>query len=210
MHSGHALFQSLVLLALASGTLAAAPWKLVLKDGRTLVCEAPPLVIDGSYVFRDLDGNDGNLTAEEIDLDKTAQANKTESKPQWREVGRAVRNPQPGQASAVGGNGRVLSLGESNFAAEVLRSRGPVLVDFSATWCGPCRRFAPTVDAIAAQFAGRAKVGKLDVDQSRAIAQRYGVHTYPTVLVFKDGAVVGKLVGGVAKSEVARLIEANL
>jgi thioredoxin 1 len=210
MHSGRLFFQLLALFAFASGTLAAAPWKLVLKDGRTLVCDAPPIVIDGSYLFREIDGKDGNLAAGEIDLDRTAQANKADLKPQWREIGRTEQKLRPDEPEVSGGDGRVLNLGESNFAAEVLRSRVPVLVDFWATWCGPCREIAPTVDAVAAQYAGRAKVGRLDVDQSRAIAQRYGVHSYPTLIVFKDGAVVEKIVGGAGRSEIARMIEGHL
>jgi thioredoxin 1 len=211
MHSGRSLFRSVALLALASGTLAAAPWKLVLKDGRTLVCDAPPIVIDGTYLFREIDGKDGNLAANEIDADKTALANKIDPKPRWREIGRTEQRLGPeDQEPTSGGRGRVLNLGVSNFDTEVLRSRVPVLVDFWATWCGPCRAIAPTVDALAAQYAGRAKVGKLDIDQSRAIAQRYGVRAYPTLLVFKNGAVVERLVGGARQSEIARLIEAHL
>lgn len=200
----------LVVLALASGTLAAAPWKLVLKDGRTIVCDAPPIVIDGSYLFRDADGNDGNLPAGAIDLDKTAAANKTSSRPRWREIGRTEQTPPPDQDSADAGAGRVLTFGDSNFGAEVLRSRAPVLVDFWATWCDPCKRIAPAVDAIASQYAGRLKVGKVDGDRNEATAERYGVVAYPTLLLFKDGVVVGKIVGGAGRNEIARLIDAHL
>ena len=200
------LIRSLLLLALASGTLAAAPWKLVLKDGRTLVCDAPPIVIDGSYLFRETDGTDGNLLASEIDLDRTALANKIEAKPRWRETGRTVQllHPEEPQSAAV------LTLRDSNFEAEVLRSRTPVLVDFWATWCGPCKRIAPTVDAIAAQYAGRLKVGKLDVDRNSETVDQYGVHSYPTLLLFKDGAVVERIVGGRDRNSIARIIDAHL
>ena len=198
--------RALLLLALAACTLAAAPWKLVLKDGRTLVCDAPPIVIDGSYLFREIDGTDGNLPASEIDLDKTALANKTEAKPRWRETGRTeVRlHPEEPQSASV------LTLRDSNFAAEVLRSRTPVLVDFWATWCGPCKRIAPTVDAIAAQYAGRLKVGKIDVDRNAETVDQYRVHGYPTLLLFKDGAVVERIVGGRDEKSLARIIDSHL
>ena len=200
------LIRSLLLIALASCTLAAAPWKLVLKDGRTLICDAPPIVIDGSYLFRDVDGKDGNLPASEIDLDKTALANKTEAAPRWRETGRTVQRLHPEEPQSAG----VLTLRDSNFGDEVLRSQTPVLVDFWATWCGPCKRIAPTVDAIAAQYAGRLKVGKMDVDRNAETTDQYGVHSYPTLLLFKDGAVVERIVGGRDKNSLARIIEAHL
>jgi thioredoxin 1 len=200
------LFRSLVFLALASATLAAAAWKLVLKDGRTIVCDAPPIVIDGSYLFRDIDGNDGSLPAGEIDADKTARANKTEAGPRWREIGRTEQRLHPEDQEPAG----VLTLGDSNFGAEVLRSRAPVLVDFWATWCGPCKKIAPTVDALATQYAGRLKVGKVDGDRNEATAERYGVDGYPTLLLFKDGAVVGRIVGAAGRSEIARMIDSHL
>jgi len=200
------LLRALFILALAAGALAAAPWKLVLKDGRTVVCDAPPIVIDGSYLFRGIDGTDGNLPAAEIDLDKTALANKTEAQPRWRETGRTeVRlYPEEPQSAAV------LTLRDSNFAAEVLHSRTPVLVDFWATWCGPCKRLAPTVDAIAAQYAGRLKVGKIDVDRNADTVDQYRVSGYPTLLLFKDGAVVERIVGGRDKNSLTRIIDAHL
>jgi len=200
------LIRSLLLLALAACALPATSWKLVLKDGRTLVCDAPPIVIDGSYLFREIDGTDGNLPASEIDLDKTALANKTEAKPRWRETGRTeVRlHPEEPQSASV------LTLRDSNFAAEVLRSRTPVLVDFWATWCGPCKRIAPTVDAIAAQYAGRLKVGKIDVDRNAETVDQYRVHGYPTLLLFKDGAVVERIVGGRDEKSLARIIDSHL
>jgi len=202
------LFRSLLLLALASATLAAAPWKLVLKDGRTLVCDAPPIVIDGSYLFREIDGKDGNLQADEIDLDKTAAANKIEAGPRWQEIGRTEQRLPQAEESTAGGS--VLTFGDSNFDAQVLRSRVPVLVDFWATWCGPCKQIAPAVDALAARYGGRVKVGKIDVDRNRATVGRWGVHGYPTLLLFKDGAVVGKIVGSAGRSEIARMVDSHL
>ncbi len=200
------LFRALLLLAFVAGALAAAPWKLVLKDGRTLVCDAPPIVIDGSYLFRDIDGKDGSLAASEIDLDKTALANKIEARPRWRETGRTEQRLHPEEPAPAG----VLTFGDSNFTAEVLRSRTPVLVEFWATWCGPCKLIAPTVDAIAAQYAGRLKVGRIDVDRNAETADRYGVDGYPTLLLFENGAVVGQLVGVAGRNEIARMIDSHL
>ena len=200
------LFRSLLLIGLASAALAAAPWKLVLKDGRTIVCDAPPIVIDGSYLFREIDGQDGELSAAEIDIEKTALANKTDASPRWRETGRTVERLHPEEPQSAS----VLTLHDSNFETEVLRSRTPVLVDFWATWCGPCKRLAPTVDAIAAQYAGRLKVAKIDVDRNSGTVDQYRIHGYPTLLLFKDGAVVERIVGGRDKNSLARIIDSHL
>jgi thioredoxin len=198
--------RAVLLLVLAACALAAASWKLVLKDGRTLVCDAPPIVIDGSYLFREIDGKDGELPASEIDIEKTALANKAEATPRWRETGRTEVRLHPEEPQSAG----VLTLRDANFEAEVLRSRTPVLVDFWATWCGPCRRLAPTVDAIAAQYAGHLKVGKIDVDRNAETVDQYRVHSFPTLLLFKDGAVVERIVGGRDKNSLARIIDAHL
>jgi thioredoxin 1 len=103
----------------------------------------------------------------------------------------------------------VLHLTSANFETEVLRSSEPVLVDFWATWCPPCRMIAPTVEALAGEYAGKAKVGKLDVDESPDLAQRYGVQSIPTLLVFKDGQVVEQRIGALPKAEIARMLDAH-
>ena len=84
----------------------------------------------------------------------------------------------------------------AEFDKQVLEAETPVLVDFWAVWCGPCRAIAPAVDAVAEEFAGRAKVFKLNVDENPEIAGRYGVQSIPTLIVFKGGQKVNELVGG--------------
>jgi len=87
-----------------------------------------------------------------------------------------------------------------NFESEVLKSNIPVLVDFYATWCGPCKMIAPTVEQLAAEFAGKVKVVKLDVDEASDIASQYSIMSVPTLMFFKDGKVVDKVLGAQPKA----------
>lgn len=104
----------------------------------------------------------------------------------------------------------VLIFKDSNFDSEVLRSDVPVLVDFWAEWCGPCKMMAPTVDAVATEYAGKLKVGKLDVDENGGTAMRYQIRGIPTLLLFKNGQIVEMRVGAVGKSEVVKMLQSHL
>ncbi|MGH9518548.1 MAG: thioredoxin [Terriglobales bacterium] len=106
--------------------------------------------------------------------------------------------------------GNVAEFTDANFEAEVLHSGTPVLVDFWATWCGPCRQLAPHVEAIANEMAGRLKVGKLDVDVNVRTAGNYQVQGIPTLLLFKGGKVEEQIVGYVSKDALRRALERHL
>jgi thioredoxin 1 len=96
---------------------------------------------------------------------------------------------------------------DANFKAEVLDSTIPVLVDFWAPWCGPCRMVAPVVEQIAAEYAGKAKVGKVNVDDNPTIATNYGIRSIPTLIVIKAGKVIGQVIGAVGKGELIKLLD---
>lgn len=94
-----------------------------------------------------------------------------------------------------------IDVDDTNFEAEVLNSDTPVMVDFWAVWCGPCRMVAPVMDQLASEYEGKLKVAKIDVDKARATAGRYGVQSIPTVLVFKGGEVVETIIGAQPKAK---------
>lgn len=96
---------------------------------------------------------------------------------------------------------------DANFQAEVLDSTIPVLIDFWAPWCGPCRMVAPVVEQIAAEYAGKAKVGKVNVDDNPTIATNYGIRSIPTLIVIKAGKVIGQVIGAVGKGELMKLLD---
>ena len=101
----------------------------------------------------------------------------------------------------------VLTIDSNNFEAEVLNSEVPVLVDFWATWCGPCRMMSPVVDEIAQEKAGQLKVGKINVDDQMELAMRFQVSSIPMLVVFKDGKAVAKSVGYRPKAEITAMVE---
>ena len=103
-----------------------------------------------------------------------------------------------------------LTFTDGSFDQDVLRSEVPVLVDFWAEWCVPCRQMGPTIDVVAQEYAGKLKVGKLDVDSNINTAGRYNIRGIPTLLLFKEGRVVEQRVGAVGKSEVVRMLEAHV
>ena len=104
----------------------------------------------------------------------------------------------------------MLELTEENFEQQVLKSDQPVLVDFWAPWCAPCRAIATTVETIASEFTGRAKVAKLNVDDNMSLAGRYNVRGIPALLLFKDGQVREQLVGACAKDAIVKMLEKHL
>ena len=105
---------------------------------------------------------------------------------------------------------QVIETDDLKFDETVLRAEGPVLVDFSATWCGPCKKLEPIVHELAADYSGRLKVVKVDVDRSPSVAARFAVLSVPTVLVFRDGTVRGQAVGLVSKRALADMVEKAL
>ena len=106
--------------------------------------------------------------------------------------------------------GHPLTLDAASFERHIGRSQVPVLVDFWAPWCGPCKMIAPALDQLATEYAGKAKVVKVDIDQNQATALKYHVRSIPMLLVFKDGQVQGTQVGAVGKPQLAALIDKAL
>jgi thioredoxin 1 len=101
----------------------------------------------------------------------------------------------------------LLTITEQNFEEEVLKSPIPVMIDFWAEWCGPCKMIGPTVKELAEEYSGKLKVGKLDVDANGAIAQKYRILSIPTLLFIKNGEVVSQMVGAAPKKEMIKYID---
>jgi thioredoxin len=99
---------------------------------------------------------------------------------------------------------------DTNFEVEVLKSSVPVLVDFWAEWCGPCKAMAPTIEVVARDYQGRARVAKLNVDENISTASRYNIKGIPTLLLFKNGMVKEQIVGSTNKESIARIIDKHL
>ncbi|HYL94015.1 MAG TPA: thioredoxin [Alphaproteobacteria bacterium] len=107
-------------------------------------------------------------------------------------------------------NDSTLEVTDGNFDQTVLKSDQPVMVDFWATWCSPCKALAPIVDAVATAYKGKAKVGKMDVDSNVSTPQRYGVRSIPTLLIFKGGQVKEQIVGYVTREAIEKALSKHL
>jgi thioredoxin 1 len=104
----------------------------------------------------------------------------------------------------------IVEVTDSNFQTEILSSKLPVLVDFWAAWCAPCRAIAPHVEALAKDYDGKVRVGKCDIDSNPEVATQYDIRSIPTLLVFKDGKVAGQVVGAVPRSKIEDMIKKTL
>ncbi len=109
----------------------------------------------------------------------------------------------------MAGNG-IVELTDESFDRDVLKSEQPVMVDFWAAWCGPCKALAPIVDEVATAYSGKIKVAKMDVDKNVATPQRYGVRGIPTLLIFKDGKVQEQIVGYVPKETIQKALDKHI
>lgn len=103
-----------------------------------------------------------------------------------------------------------VTIDDKSFQTEVLDAKTPVLVDFWATWCQPCRALAPTLDELATSYQGKVKVAKLDVDVNNSTAEKYGIRALPTLLLFKDGKVIDQIVGSVARHKLEETVKKAL
>ncbi len=104
----------------------------------------------------------------------------------------------------------IVALNQANFPAEVLKSTAPVLVDFWAEWCGPCKMIAPLLDELAGEYDGKVRIGKVNIDEDQSLAAEYGIRAIPTLLVFKDGQVLEQIVGMRSKRDLKSSLDKAL
>ncbi|MCT7654250.1 thioredoxin TrxA [Oceanimonas sp. NS1] len=105
---------------------------------------------------------------------------------------------------------KIVQLTDASFDADVIKAEGPVLVDFWAEWCGPCKMIAPILDEVAAEYEGKVTVAKLNIDQNAETAPKYGIRGIPTLLLFKNGEVAATKVGALSKTQLKEFLDANL
>ena len=105
---------------------------------------------------------------------------------------------------------KIVQLTDASFEADVLKAQGPVLVDFWAEWCGPCKMIAPILNEVADEYAGKLTVAKINIDQNSETAPRYGIRGIPTLLLFKNGAVAATKVGALSKTQLKEFLDANI
>ena len=103
--------------------------------------------------------------------------------------------------------GNIVTLTDQNFQTEVIENAAPVMVDFSAEWCGPCKMLAPVIEELADEYAGRIKVGKLDIDNSRKTPGQYGIQGVPTLIIFQNGEPLKKFVGLISKDKISEALD---
>lgn len=105
---------------------------------------------------------------------------------------------------------QIVSTTDANFETDVLKSDLPVLVDYWAEWCGPCKMISPILDEIAASYQGKLRIAKVNVDENAQLTQKYGIRSIPTLMLFKDGNVQAQKIGALSKSQLAAFIETNI
>ena len=105
---------------------------------------------------------------------------------------------------------KTITITDDNFDEEVLKSDKPVLIDFWATWCGPCKMIAPIVEELVDEYEGKAKIGKLDVDNNQQTAIKFGVRSIPTILIFKDGKLKDTIIGAVPKGQIVQRLNSAI
>ena len=107
-------------------------------------------------------------------------------------------------------NEQILTLNDDNFDEQVAKLDGPILVDFWASWCGPCKTVEPALDELAEEMSGQAHVAKINVDENGNLVNRFGIRSIPTLLVFKDGKVVDQMIGAAPKQQIRRMVDKYL